>query len=292
MTGGRVPGITGRSTAPASDPASACQSGGPPSCSFVPERVRGPHSGGGPGSSTRPRWHRPPRRIPPPRPGAGMSAGPSGAGDSRCHGGHADHDRRRYVRRAKESFPVVRGVAQRDGARARPRTRDSRDLVGCASSRQRHETGRFLVDLPVMADDRMLDLVGRPGGPLADAALWHLEVHRARHLTPSIHRVVLTAPGIDGLQLRRGPGPHAQGSPCGDRVVNRRYTIRRFDPISAAVTSTSPCTGRAPERIGFVQPGSVTASTPSAHAGRSPFAAMPTGTSSWSTRPGCRARWR
>ena len=34
----------------------------------------------------------------------------------------------------------------------------------------------FLVDRPHMATDRLLDMVGRPGGPLADAALWHLEV--------------------------------------------------------------------------------------------------------------------
>lgn len=87
-----------------------------------------------------------------------------------------------------------------------------------------------------MADDRTLDLVGRPGGPLADAALWHLEVVDAGHLTPSIHRVVLTAPGIDGLHYDAGQDLMLRVPRGGDRVVNRRYTIRRFDPIRAAVT--------------------------------------------------------
>ncbi len=87
-----------------------------------------------------------------------------------------------------------------------------------------------------MADDRLLDLVGRPGGPLADAALWLLEVIDSGHLTPSIHRVVLTAPGIDGLQYLAGQDLMLRVPLAGDRVVNRRYTIRQFDAISAAVT--------------------------------------------------------
>ena len=45
-----------------------------------------------------------------------------------------------------------------------------------------------------MATDRLLDMVGRPGGPLADAALWHLDVIEAGALSPSFRRVVLTAP--------------------------------------------------------------------------------------------------
>ena len=87
-----------------------------------------------------------------------------------------------------------------------------------------------------MATDRMLDLVGRPGGPLADAALWNLEVVDAAPLTPSIHRVILTAPGIEGLA-------HVPGQdlmlriPLGDeKIVNRRYTIRRFDRAGRTVT--------------------------------------------------------
>ncbi len=82
----------------------------------------------------------------------------------------------------------------------------------------------------------MLDLVGRPGGPLADAALWHLEVIDAGPLTPSIHRLVLTAPGIDSLHYAAGQDLMLRVPLAGDRIVNRRYTIRKLDPISAAVT--------------------------------------------------------
>jgi len=87
-----------------------------------------------------------------------------------------------------------------------------------------------------MTTDRLLDLVGVPGGPLADATLWHLEVIEAGPLTPALHRVVLTAPYFDGLRYTAGQDLMFRIPLVGDRVVNRRYTIRAFDPIRAAVT--------------------------------------------------------
>jgi NADPH-dependent ferric siderophore reductase len=82
----------------------------------------------------------------------------------------------------------------------------------------------------------MLQMVGQPGGPLADAALWALEVTEAHPLSPSFRRVVLTAPGIG--DLRSAPGQDLMlRVPLGaERVVNRRYTIRKFDPIEQTVT--------------------------------------------------------
>jgi NADPH-dependent ferric siderophore reductase len=87
-----------------------------------------------------------------------------------------------------------------------------------------------------MATDRMLDLVGRPGGPLADAALWHLQVTETGALTPSVHRIVFTAPGIEELQHAPGQDLMLRVPLDGDRVVNRRYTIRAFDPEERSVT--------------------------------------------------------
>jgi NAD(P)H-flavin reductase len=80
-----------------------------------------------------------------------------------------------------------------------------------------------------MSPDRLLDMVGVPGGPLADATLWHLEVVESGPLSPNLHRVVLTAPGLDDLRYTAGQDlmlriPRADGG-----VVNRRYTIRSFD---------------------------------------------------------------
>ena len=95
---------------------------------------------------------------------------------------------------------------------------------------------RFLVDLLHMAPDRMLDMVGRPGGPLADAALWNLQVTEAGSLTPSLHRVILTAPGIGGLRYAPGQDLMLRIPLGGDKIVNRRYTIRRFDPDAETVT--------------------------------------------------------
>jgi NADPH-dependent ferric siderophore reductase len=82
----------------------------------------------------------------------------------------------------------------------------------------------------------MLELVGQPGGPLADAALWPLEVTGSALLTPSFRRVVLTAPGIEGLRHQPGQDLMLRVPLGGDRVVNRRYTIRSFDPAQRAVT--------------------------------------------------------
>jgi NADPH-dependent ferric siderophore reductase len=82
----------------------------------------------------------------------------------------------------------------------------------------------------------MLDMVGKPDGPLADAALWTLEVTEAGPLSPSFRRVVFTAPGI--ADLRYDPGQDLMlRVPLGaDRVVNRRYTIRRVDAVQRTVT--------------------------------------------------------
>jgi NADPH-dependent ferric siderophore reductase len=79
-------------------------------------------------------------------------------------------------------------------------------------------------------------MVGRPGGPLADAALWQLQVTDAFSLTPSFRRVVLTAPGIHGLRYQPGQDLMLRVPLGEDRVVNRRYTIRRFDSVQRRVT--------------------------------------------------------
>jgi NADPH-dependent ferric siderophore reductase len=82
----------------------------------------------------------------------------------------------------------------------------------------------------------MLELVGQPGGPLADAALWQLEVTGSELLSPSFRRLVLTAPGLEGLRHQPGQDLMLRVPLGGDRVVNRRYTIRSFDPARREVT--------------------------------------------------------
>jgi len=82
----------------------------------------------------------------------------------------------------------------------------------------------------------MLEMVGQPGGPLADAALWPLEVTASSSLTPSFRRLVLTAPGIEGLRHQPGQDLMLRVPLGPERVVNRRYTIRSLDPAQMTVT--------------------------------------------------------
>ena len=82
-----------------------------------------------------------------------------------------------------------------------------------------------------MTTDRLLDLVGVPGGPLADAALFDLQVIEVGAVTPTFHRVVLTAPGLESLRFEAGQDLMLRIPQAGDRVVNRRYTIRNFDRL-------------------------------------------------------------
>jgi NADPH-dependent ferric siderophore reductase len=82
----------------------------------------------------------------------------------------------------------------------------------------------------------MLELVGQAGGPLADASLWHLEIDDTRPLSPTMQRMVVTAPGLEGLRYMPGQDlmlrvPRADGN-----VTNRRYTIRSFNAALPRLT--------------------------------------------------------
>jgi NADPH-dependent ferric siderophore reductase len=92
----------------------------------------------------------------------------------------------------------------------------------------------------------MLDLVGRPGGPLADALLWHLEVVDTGPLSPSLHRIVFTAPDLDRLRYEAGQDLMFRVPVGADRIVNRRYTIRSFDVANASVVIDVSLHGKGP----------------------------------------------
>jgi NADPH-dependent ferric siderophore reductase len=87
-----------------------------------------------------------------------------------------------------------------------------------------------------MTADRMLDMVGRPAGPLADASLWRLQVVDVATLAPGLARMIVTAPGLETLRYTAGQDlmfrvPRADGT-----ITNRRYTIRRVDASRREVT--------------------------------------------------------
>ena len=87
-----------------------------------------------------------------------------------------------------------------------------------------------------MSPDRMLEMVGVAGGPLADATLWHMEVVDTGPLSSNLHRMVLTAPGLEGLRHAAGQDLMFRIPLAEKRVVNRRYTIRSFDVVRGTVT--------------------------------------------------------
>jgi NADPH-dependent ferric siderophore reductase len=104
----------------------------------------------------------------------------------------------------------------------------------------------LLVDLLDMTTDRLLELVGQPGGPLADASLWHLEVVDTGPLGPTVQRMVLTAPGLEGLRYVAGQDLMLRVSRADGKVTNRRYTIRSFDATLPAVTIDASLHGAGP----------------------------------------------
>jgi NADPH-dependent ferric siderophore reductase len=99
---------------------------------------------------------------------------------------------------------------------------------------------------PAELSDRLLALVGKPGGPLEDASLWAMEVVRAADLTPTMRRIELTSPGLDLLRYRPGQDLMFRIAVEGGAVTNRRYTIRTFDRDRATVTCDMLLHGNGP----------------------------------------------
>jgi NADPH-dependent ferric siderophore reductase len=71
---------------------------------------------------------------------------------------------------------------------------------------------------------------------LGDVSLWDLEVVEVSSVTPSMRRIVCTAPGLADLSHQPGQDlmlaiPAAQGA-----SFRRRYTIRSLDPARSRVT--------------------------------------------------------
>lgn len=98
-----------------------------------------------------------------------------------------------------------------------------------------------------MSRKRIMDRVGRPGGPLEASSLWHLQVVDALKITPKMLRVVLTGAKLEMLRFDAGqdlmlrvPGSGAQP------VVNRRYTIRSLDRQRRLVTLDGSLHGAGP----------------------------------------------
>lgn len=84
--------------------------------------------------------------------------------------------------------------------------------------------------------DRLLALVGKPGGPLEDASLWALEVVASSDITPTMRRIELHSPGLAELRYRAGQDLMLRVPTDAGSVTNRRYTIRSLDREREVVT--------------------------------------------------------
>ena len=85
-------------------------------------------------------------------------------------------------------------------------------------------------------DDPILALVGKPGSPLADAALWQLTVSSVTPITADYRRVTFDGPGLERLSFQPGQDLMLRVPEPGGAVTNRRYTIRSADREAARVT--------------------------------------------------------
>jgi NADPH-dependent ferric siderophore reductase len=101
-------------------------------------------------------------------------------------------------------------------------------------------------------DDRILQLVGRPDGPLAGTDLYALEVLDAQRVAPAMRRVELTGPTLGDLDHRPGQDLMLRiPVPGGTRPVNRRYTIRALDALAPRVTIDAVTHGDGPGALWF-----------------------------------------
>jgi NADPH-dependent ferric siderophore reductase len=80
------------------------------------------------------------------------------------------------------------------------------------------------------------DPFARLEGPLAGTTRLRLEVAENRPLTPSMQRVVLSAPELAGFGYRPGQDIMLLVAVDGDRPVRRRYTIAGTDPARGRLT--------------------------------------------------------
>lgn len=102
-------------------------------------------------------------------------------------------------------------------------------------------------------DDPFAELTG----PLAGTRQLSFEVVESERLTPSMQRIVLTAPELDGFRYEPGQDVMLLVAAEGRRPVRRRYTIRSLDRASLSLTLNVVLHGEGPgERwVRAAQPG-------------------------------------
>jgi NADPH-dependent ferric siderophore reductase len=84
-------------------------------------------------------------------------------------------------------------------------------------------------------EDPLLAMVGRPGGPLAEAAVWPITVRQVEAITDDYRRITFSGPSLGQLSYQPGQDLMMRIPSEDERPINRRYTIRRADPTQGTV---------------------------------------------------------
>lgn len=100
--------------------------------------------------------------------------------------------------------------------------------------------------LPQSVRTQLEDPFAELTGSLAGTRKLWFEVAESQRLTPSVQRIVLTAPELDGFSYAPGQDIMLLVGAEGTRPVRRRYTIRSLDRTSRALTLNVVLHGEGP----------------------------------------------
>lgn len=100
--------------------------------------------------------------------------------------------------------------------------------------------------LPQQVRAELDDPFGQLTGPLAGTRRLSLRVVETERMSPSMQRITLTAPELDGFGYAPGQDVMLLVAAEGSRPIRRRYTIRAFDPESLTLTLNIVLHGEGP----------------------------------------------
>jgi NADPH-dependent ferric siderophore reductase len=100
--------------------------------------------------------------------------------------------------------------------------------------------------LPQQVRDQLDDPFAELTGPLAGTRKLRFEVVETSRMSPSLQRITLTAPELEGFRYAPGQDVMVLVAADGTRPIRRRYTIRSFDAANLLMTLNIVLHGQGP----------------------------------------------
>ncbi len=100
--------------------------------------------------------------------------------------------------------------------------------------------------LPQQVREQLDDPFAQLTGPLAGTRKLRFEVVGTEQMSPSMQRITLTAPELDGFSYAPGQDVMLLVAAEGTKPIRRRYTIRALDPASLTLTLNIVLHGQGP----------------------------------------------